>query len=120
MGEGKLDELKIAIETLNADMVVFATPLYYYGMSAQLKIVIDRFCADNIAIESKRLKAALISPAWNADSWTFDALVLHYQTLCRYLHMQDKGMILGYGCGTPGMTKHSSAMNEAYELGASL
>ncbi len=115
------DDMRIVRETiLDADMVVFATPLYYYGMSAQLKIVIDRFCADNIAIESKRLKAALISPAWNADSWTFDALVLHYQTLCRYLHMQDKGMILGYGCGTPGMTKHSSAMNEAYELGASL
>ena len=32
---------------LEADMIVFATPLYYYGMSAQLKTVIDRFCAYN-------------------------------------------------------------------------
>jgi len=35
---------------LQADMVVFATPLYYYGMSAQLKTVIDRFCAYNSSL----------------------------------------------------------------------
>ena len=29
---------------LDADMLVFATPLYYYGMSAQLKTMVDRFC----------------------------------------------------------------------------
>ena len=33
---------------LASDMVVFATPLYYYGMSAQLKTVVDRFCAYKI------------------------------------------------------------------------
>lgn len=32
-------------QILAADMIVFATPLYYYNMSAQLKTVIDRFCA---------------------------------------------------------------------------
>lgn len=57
------DDMRIVRETiLDADMVVFATPLYYYGMSAQLKIVIDRFCTDNIAIESKRLRQLLSHP----------------------------------------------------------
>ena len=32
-------------------MMVFVTPLYYYGMSAQLKILIDRFCAFNSSIQ---------------------------------------------------------------------
>lgn len=105
---------------LGANMLVFATPLYYYGMSAQLKTVIDRFCADNVAIDNKGLKAALICAAWNADNWTFDALVSHYQTLCRYLNMHDEGMILGYGCGTPSMTRRSSAMQDAFNLGVSL
>lgn len=31
----------------DADMVVFATPMYYFGFSAQLKTVIDRFYAIN-------------------------------------------------------------------------
>ena len=86
---------------LAADMLVFATPLYYYGMSAQLKIVIDRFCSANYSITGKRMKSALLTVAWNGDSWTFDALMAHYQTLVRYLSFQDCGAVLGYGCGTP-------------------
>ena len=39
---------------LDADMMVFVTPLYYYGMSAQLKTLIDHFCAFNSSIQRKR------------------------------------------------------------------
>ena len=105
---------------LDADMVVFVTPLYYYGMSAQLKILIDRFCAFNSSIQRKHMKSALISVAWNNDNWTFDALEAHYKTLVRYLNLEDMGMILGRGCGTPAMTKSSKFPKLAYELGRSL
>lgn len=105
---------------LAADMVVFATPLYYYGMTAQLKCVIDRFCSESSAIDARRLKAALIAVAWNADDWTFDALEAHYETLCRYLDMTDCGRVLGYGCGTPSMTRATDAPQRAFELGCSL
>ena len=53
------------------------------------------------------MKAILISAAWNSDNWTFDALEAHYKTLVNYLNLEDKGMILGKGCGTPSMTKNS-------------
>ena len=112
---------------LGADMLVLATPLYYYGMTAQLKAVVDRFCSENSAISARRLKAALLTVAWNADGWTFEALVSHYQTLCRYLDMTDCGMVLGYGCGTPSMTRATPSMTratraprEAFELGRSV
>ena len=107
-------------EILGADMLVFATPLYYYGMSAQLKTLVDRFCAFNSSLQSKRMKSALLTVAWNSDDWTFDALVSHYKTLVRYLHFQDMGMVLGYGCGTPAMTSHSFFPQEAYQLGKRL
>lgn len=110
----------ITQKVLAADMLVLATPLYYYGMTAQLKTVIDRFCSDNSAIAGRRLDAVLLADAWNADDWTFDALVAHYETLCRYLDMRDRGRVLGYGCGTPSMTRASRHLREAYELGASL
>ena len=108
---------KIIIE---ANMLVFVTPLYYYGMSAQLKTMIDRFCAFNSSIQRKKMKSALIAAAWNSDDWTFDALESHYKTLVHYLNFKDMGMLLGYGCGTPSMTQHSSYIQKAYEFGNSL
>ena len=105
---------------LEADMIVFATPLYYYGMSAQLKAMIDRFCAFNSSIQRKRMKAALLAVAWNSDSWTFAALEAHYKTLVRYLNLEDMGMVLGAGCGTPSMTRHSQFPRQAYQLGKRL
>lgn len=105
---------------LGADMTVFATPLYYYGMTAQLKAVIDRFCAYNSSLNSRGLKSALLTVAWNADDWTFDALTAHYKTLVRYIRLKDMGMVLGYGCGTPSMTRASKYPEQAYRLGRSL
>ena len=105
---------------LDSDMMVLVTPLYYYGMSAQLKTMVDRFCAFNSSINRKYMKSALIAAAWNSDDWTFDALNAHYDTLVRYLNMNDMGRILGRGCGTPSMTKSSAYVRKAYELGRSL
>ena len=113
----KDDVESIRRKLMNCDMVVFATPLYYYGMSAQLKTVVDRFCAYNSSLNGRHLKSALLTVAWNADEWTFEALEAHYQTLVRYINFQDCGMVLGYGCGTPAMTKRSKYPQQAYLLG---
>ena len=111
---------KVRESLLHSDMVVFATPLYYYGMRAQLKTVVDRFCAYSGSLARKHLKSALLSVAWNIDDWTFEALTAHYKTLVRYIGLDDKGMILGKGCGTPSMTKGSIYPSLAYELGKGL
>lgn len=116
----KDDVEMIRQKLLASDMVVFATPLYYYGMTAQLKTVVDRFCAYNSSLNSRHLKSALLTVAWNADNWTFEALESHYKTLVRYINFEDKGTVLGYGCGTPGMTARSKYPQQAYELGKSL
>lgn len=111
------DMNEIRQKILDADMIVFVTPLYYYGMSAQLKILIDRFCAFNSSIQRKQMKSALLAAAWNGDNWTFEALEAHYKTLVRYLNLKDQGMVLGKGCRTPSMTKSSVYPDKAYGLG---
>ena len=107
-------------QILSSDMLVFVTPLYYYGMSAQLKTLIDRFCSRHFSIQQRNFKSALLTVAYNSDDWTFDALEAHYDTLVRYLNLNDCGRVLGYGCGTPSMTKSSKYLRDAYELGKSL
>ena len=113
-----MEELRRRI--LASDMVVFVTPLYYFGMSAQLKTAIDRFYSFNDELSAKRLKTALIAAAWDSNDWTMHDLAGHYQTLCRYLHFNDQGMLLGTGCGTVSMTQSSRFPKLAYALGKSL
>ena len=83
-----MEELRRRI--LASDMVVFVTPLYYFGMSAQLKTAIDRFYSFNDELSAKHLKTALIAAAWDSNDWTMHDLAGHYQTLCRYLHFNDQ------------------------------
>lgn len=64
----KDDMKQIRKQILDTDMIVFVSPLYYYGFSAQLKILIDRFCSFNTSIHQKHLKSVLLSVAWNADN----------------------------------------------------
>ncbi len=105
---------------LSADMAVFVTPVYYFGMSAQLKMVIDRFYSYTMKLSGKHLKTALITAAWDSNADVMPYLVEHYKKLCRYMNFIDCGQILGTGCGTPSMTKSSNHMTEAYRLGKSL
>lgn len=102
---------------LKTDMAVFVTPLYYFGFSTQLKTVIDRFYSFNGQLTARGLKTALIAAAWDSNSWTMRDIKAHYETLCSYLNFQNQGEILGVGCGTVQMTKHTRFLQEAYLLG---
>ena len=110
------DMFELNPHLLESDLIVFCTPLYYYGFSAQLKLVIDRFYAINTQFHHGRL-AVLLATAWNSQDWTFESLVSHYKTLCRYMDWEDVGMVLGYGCGTRSSIEASDYPKEAYELG---
>lgn len=116
----KDDMAELKEKILDTDMLVFVTPLYYFGISTQLKMVIDRFYSFNGELTSKHLKTALIVAAWDSRKWAMDDISGHYQTLCRYLNFKDEGMILGYGCGSVAMTKGTAYPQKAYELGKSL
>ena len=84
-------EEKLIHKLVECDMIVLVTPLYYFGFSAQLKTVIDRFYSRTGSIHKK--KSALLATAWNNDSWTMTALKAHYTRLCQYMEWQDQGQI---------------------------
>ncbi len=105
---------------LRSDMVVFVTPIYYFGMSAQLKTVIDRFYSYTMKLSAKHLKAALITAAWDSNDDVMPYTAEHYKKLCRYMNFENCGMVLGTGCGSPSMTRNSRHLEAAYRLGKSL
>ena len=112
-GNGLLKEL------LSSDAVVFATPVYYFTMSAQLKTVIDRFYARNGAITRKHMKAVLLATAWNNDDIVMKGISTNFDIIFDYLNFIDCGRVLAKGSGTVSMMP-DLYRRQAYELGAKI
>ena len=102
------------------DLIVFVMPVYYYNWPAQLKVVIDRFYSFTGELTSMHKKTILLTVAWDDTDSAFDVVTAFYRTICDYMQFRDQGMVIGKGCGTPEMTRHSGYMEKAYQLGKNL
>ncbi|MCJ7835442.1 flavodoxin family protein [Cuneatibacter sp. NSJ-177] len=105
---------------MEAELVVFAMPLYYFGMPAQIKSVIDRFYAKNSKLLGSGKKAALLATCADTAPWALDVLTAHYQTICRYLQWEDAGMVLAPGVGVRKDIEETDYPEKAWEFGKSL
>lgn len=114
------DMLQILPHLASADAVALVTPLYYFGMTAQLKRVVDRFFSVNGMLREKSRKLLLIAAGNDQDEWAMDALKEHIRAICRYLHWQAGGMALAFGANTRRDVEGSRYQQQAKELGESL
>lgn len=105
---------------VDADMVVFVTPMYYFGFSAQLKKVVDRFYAINGKIKGDSKKAAFIMAYANSSPKDAQPMIVHYQTLVDYMGWKDAGQVIAPGMWTVGEVKNTSFADKAYLFGKSL
>ncbi len=103
---------------VDADAVIFATPMYYFGISAQIKAVIDRFYAVNGQIHTPK-KSALIMTYADTSSKEAQPIISHYETLLNYLGWSDSGKIIASGVWTEGDVNNTEYPKQAYELGKS-
>lgn len=103
-----------------ADMVVFVTPMYYFGFSAQIKSVIDRFYAINGQIKGANKKAALIMAYANSNIKEAEPMKQHYLALIEYLGWKNVGTVIAPGVWTAGAVKDTGYAEESYQLGKSI
>lgn len=117
----------------SADTLVFASPLYFWTISAQLKAFIERFYC--LAEEDPNpplgryeryphKDAVLLLTSADHYFWTFEQAVSYYQfTIINYMGYQDKGMLLAGGCGDtnglPGI-QNTDYLKRAYTFGKQL
>ena len=104
---------------VTADTVVFATPMYYFGIYAQLKAVIDRFYAINGKIHRPK-KAMLLMTYANTAASQAKPIESHYKVLLDYLGWQDAGQVIASGVWQAGAVNGTPFVKQAYELGKSL
>lgn len=94
---------------MEADCIVFASPLYFWTISSRIKAFIERFYC--IAREDPdpplgryekypEKDCALLMTSADNYFWTFEQAVSYYRfTLINYIGFHDKGMLLAGGCG---------------------
>ena len=100
----------------NADMLVIASPVYFYGLSAQLKAIIDR-CHNPIRDSFHIKKAALILVGAASLPELFDSILAQYQLCISYFHIEDMGHVLVRGAKEKGGVRVTKALEEAEALG---
>ncbi|MDW7669959.1 MAG: flavodoxin family protein, partial [Bacillota bacterium] len=91
--------------------------LYYFGMTAQIKRVIDRFYAVNSKLRSKSKKAFLISAGSDEDDWAMAGIKTHFQSMCKYLKWEPAGNLLVLGAAKREDVEGTLYSREAKVLG---
>ena len=114
------DDMTIIYEKINqADMLVIASPVYFYGISAQLKAVIDRFhnpIRDTFHIK----KMALLLVGAATLPGLFDAILTEYNLCLKFFDIEDVGKVLVRGVKGKGDIKGTHFLDDAYQLGTSM
>ncbi|MCR4951887.1 MAG: flavodoxin family protein [Solobacterium sp.] len=109
----KDDMQEIYPEILSADMVVFASPIYYFTLSAQLQAVIHRTYAIDIPKNVK--KTALILSS--GDAFVYGpAITQYYQSIVEYWKVENAGIFTANGDQNHSEEKRQ----QLYRFGAAL
>ena len=99
-----------------ADVLVLATPVYFYTMDAQMKAVIDRTYAVYPGLGTKDVYFIVTAADTNIKSLERTIEGFRGFTSC-YSGLTEKGIIYGTGAWKIGEIKESTAMDEAYAMG---
>jgi multimeric flavodoxin WrbA len=112
----KDDMAGILAKMIGADLIVMATPVYFYNMNGQMKTLIDRTCAGYTEISNKEFY--FIMTAAVEDKGLLQRTLESFRGFTDCLDgAEEKGVIYGTGAWNMGDIKKSNAMSEAYEMG---
>ncbi len=107
---------EVTPKLLDADMVVLVSSLYYYGINAALKAVIDRFYNYNHKLHGNKKAVTLVSGYGQEDA--FASLNLYFDQLLNYMRWDKVGSVLAADSwDEQKLAKH---VEEAYDLGKSI
>lgn len=106
-------------QLLAADAVALVSPIYYYGMNAQIKVVIDRFYANDAALHGPKKAVLLVAMADESMDSAEGALASFGGTV-RYLGWQDAGTLVARGCADAAALQRTDYPRRAFQLGLGL
>ena len=111
------DAIEITEKMKESDVIVYATPIYYYEMSGQMKTLLDR--ANSLFPSDYKFRNIyFLSTAAEADEGV-DERAIH--GLEGWIECYEKcrlvGKVFAGGVNDPGEITNHPALTEAYEMG---
>ena len=104
---------------LREDILVIPSPVFFYGISAKLKAIIDRLHTPMRNSFAIRKLALLLVGAASLPN-LFDPILMQYQMILDFFHLQNCGKVLVSSVKDMGDIIGHPALDEAYRLGASI
>ena len=101
---------------LDADIVVLVSSLYYYGINAALKAVIDRFYSYDHELHGGKKVITLVSGYGQEDA--FASMNLYFKQLFDYMRWEQSGSVLA--ADSWNAKKLAQHAEEAYQLGKNI
>lgn len=115
----KDDMAEILQKMIDADVLVLASPVYFYSIDAQLKTVIDRTVARWLEVKDKAFY--YIVTAADEELASAETTLACFRGYADCVEgAEEKGVIYGMGAYEKGEIKAKKAMVEAYEMGKSV
>lgn len=113
------DMAEILQKIIDADVLVLASPVYFYSMDAQLKTLIDRTVARWTEVKNKEFY--YIVTAADAEKEAAETTLACMRGYADCVDgAKERGVIYGTGVYEKGEIKGSQAMREAYMAGRSI
>ena len=114
--DGMLD---ICEKLKQAEVLVIASPVYFYGISAQLKALVDRLHTPmRNEFPIRKLGLILAGAAEIPD--LFHPIVLQYRMILRFFRLEDAGMVLVPGVKEKGDVTGTDGIGKAKKMGEAL
>lgn len=115
----KDDMAEVLDKMLAADVLVMASPVYFYSVDAQMKALIDRTVAKWLQFKGKEFYY-IMTAAEDTDT-VMDCTLECFRGLAACLaDSKEMGVIYGKGVYEIGEIKNTPAMEEAYKMGKSI
>lgn len=111
------DMAEILDKMVNADVIVLATPVYFYSLDAQMKTLIDRIVPRYTEIRNKDFYFIMTAADTDKDSMRRTLETFRGFTEDCLDGANEAGIIYGVGAWQIGEIKNTPAYNEAYEMG---
>lgn len=107
---------EILQKMIDADVLVLASPVYFYSIDAQLKALIDRTVARWLEVRNKEMY--YIVTAADGERAAADTTLACFRGYAECIDgAEEKGIIYGMGAYEKGEINGTVAPAEAYEMG---